>query len=142
MSNVYNYFVSNPVMAITFMVLLILLLITLFIQAMQTEGLEKIRAIVYKGFVTAEHEFEQGENTQKFEYVVNLARSAIPSPFRFFITEAILREVIQLWFDVCKDLLDDGKINNTVKVSEEEEKTEETPNTDDEDLEEEGEDNV
>lgn len=109
----YGYLIENPVVAVILMVLVAIFAIFLFVKAMQSIGLEKVRAIVYNGFVEAEHEFQHGENEQKFDYVVQLARSAIPSPFDMFITESLLRKVIQLWFDLCKDLLDDGKLNGT-----------------------------
>ena len=107
----YQFFIDNPVVAIIFIVLMVAVAIFLVVKAMQNIGLEKIRAYVYQGFIKAEHEFQQGENEQKFDYVVQLAKSSIPAPFNLFITEKLLRKVIQLWFDICKDLLDDGKIN-------------------------------
>lgn len=114
----YEYFVSNPVIAIIFIVLICIGLVFLAIKKLQSVGLEKIRATVYDGFVKAEHTFNHGDNTQKFEYVVNLARSHLPAPFNLFITESLLRKVIQMWFDLVKDLLDDGKINGTQKATE------------------------
>lgn len=109
----YGYFIENPVVAVILMVLLTICALLLFVKAMQKIGLEKVRGIVYDGFVKAEHEFQHGENEQKFDYVVQLARSAIPNPFKVFVTESVLRKVVQLWFDLCKDLLDDGKLNGT-----------------------------
>ena len=93
-----------------------ILAIVLIVKEVQRIGLEKIRSHVYKLFVVAEHEFQYGDNTEKFEYVVNLARSAIPVPFNLFITESLLRKVVQAWFDLTKDLLDDGKMNGTGKT--------------------------
>lgn len=109
----YQYFVSNPVVAIIFIVLVLAVLVVLAVKKLQSMGLEKIRAIVYKAFVKAENKFNHGDNTQKFEYVVNLARSHLPAPFNIFITESLLRSVIQMWFDLVKDLLDDGRVNGT-----------------------------
>ena len=109
----YQYLVSNPVVAIIFIVLVVAFILFLVVKKLQSMGLERIRAVVYKAFVSAEHEFKYGDNTQKFEYVVNLARSHLPMPFSMFITEGLLRKVIQLWFDLVKDLLDDGKMNGT-----------------------------
>lgn len=106
-----NYLTQNPIVAIVFIVIVVAVAIFLFVKAMQIIGTERIREYVYQLFVEAEHKFEYGENTQKFEYVVQLARSSIPSPFNIFITESLLRKVVQLWFDLCKDLLDDGKLN-------------------------------
>lgn len=80
---------------------------------------KEIRADVYQLFLKAEHEFEQGENTQKFEYVVQLARSLLPKCMQAVITapflEMIFRKMIQKWFEEIKDLLDDGKRNGSSK---------------------------
>ena len=107
----YDFMVSNPVVAIIFIILVIAVAVFLIVKAIQKIGLEKIRQYVYDKFVEAEHEFQYGENEQKFDYVVQLARSAIPAPFNLFITEGLLKKTIQLWFDLCKNLLDDGKLN-------------------------------
>lgn len=107
----YEFLVGNPIIAIIFIILVIAIAVFLIIKAVQKIGLEKIRQYVYDKFVEAEHEFQCGENEQKFDYVVQLARSAIPVPFNLFITEGLLKKTIQLWFDLCKNLLDDGKLN-------------------------------
>lgn len=109
----YQYLVSNPVLAVIFLVIVLAVVIFLIIKAIQKIGLEKIRGYVYEKFIEAEHEFQYGYNAQKFDYVVQLARSAIPTPFNLFITEKLLKKVVQLWFDLVKDLLDDGKMNGT-----------------------------
>ena len=111
----YDYLVTNTPIAIIFIILIIALAIYLIVKLMQKIGLEKVREIVYEGFVTAEHKYLHGENAQKFEYVVHLARSSIPAPFNLFITDTLLRDVIQIWFDLVKDLLDDGKLNKSGK---------------------------
>lgn len=111
----YNFLVENPVVAIIFGVLVVALAVFLLIKVMQNVGLEKVREIAYQGFLSAEHKFKEGENSQKFDYVVDLVRGFIPNPFKMFITENLLRKVIQTWFNLVKDLLDDGKLNNTIK---------------------------
>lgn len=85
----------------------------LIVKYIRHVGLESIRERVYKAFIEAEHEFQHGDNSAKFEYVINIAKSAIPSPINLFITESLLRKVVQAWFDLVKDLLDDGKFNGT-----------------------------
>ena len=109
----YNYLVKNPIIATIFLVVVVAFVIFLLVKFMQRVGLEKVRETVYKGFIVAEHEFLHGYNEDKFNYVVDLAKSSIPLPFSLFITDKLLRKVIQLWFDLCKDLLDDGKLNGT-----------------------------
>ena len=97
--------------------IIIILLTALFcyiaIKIMQTIGMEKVRKTVYDGFVLAENQFNHGENAEKFNYVVELAKKAVPAPFNVFITESLLRKMVQLWFDLCKNLLDDGRNQNT-----------------------------
>lgn len=79
--------------------------------------LEDIRADVYKLFLEAEHTYlHTGAGKQKMEYVIQRARSMLPDWAKFFVTEEVLRKVVQLWFDAVKDLLDDGKVNKSVKV--------------------------
>ena len=113
-----EYLTQNPFIAATFIVIVLLIAIFLFVKAMQNIGMEKIREYVYGLFIKAEHEFKHGENKEKFEYVILFAKGAIPAPFNLFITESLLREVVQLWFYLCKDLLDDGKMNGTVEEDE------------------------
>lgn len=111
----YQYFVSNPVIAVIFIVLVIAVTLFFVVKKLQSMGLEKIRATVYKAFVKAENDFKYGANAQKFEYVADLAKSYLPAPFSFLITEKLLRRTVQLWFNLVKDLLDDGRINDTIK---------------------------
>ena len=111
----YQYFVEQPLIATVFLLLVVGVAILLLIKLMQSIGMEKIREKVYQAFLKAEHRFQHGDNHEKFEYVVNVAKTAIPSPYNLFITETLLRDVIQLWFDLIKDLLDDGKLNGTAR---------------------------
>lgn len=103
---------GNPITAIIFIALVILVVVYLFVRKMQELGLERIRSIVYKGFVYAENNFLHGANKQKFQYVVQLARSNLPDAFKIFITDKLLEDVVQMWFDLIKDILDDGRINS------------------------------
>lgn len=109
-----TYLVENKETLI-FAVIGILALSIMAANIIRKTGLEKIRGYVYKLFLDAEHEFKHGDNTAKFEYVIRLAKNAIPAPFDLFITETLLRKVVQSWFDLVKDLLDDGKFNRTGK---------------------------
>lgn len=111
----YNLLTQNPTAAKIFIVAVIVVALFLFVKAMQSVGMSKIRDYVYELFEKAERKFKHGDNTEKFEYVIGLAKSAIPLPFSLFITESLLRKVVQAWFNVCKDLLDDGQFNGTGK---------------------------
>lgn len=124
MTKIYEYLGSNPLVSYIFMAVIIILLVLLLVKIAQREGLEKIRKAVYIGFVEAENLFLQGENQEKFDYVVNIAKETIPKPFNIFITDKLLKDTIQIWFNLCKDLLDDGKLNKSVEMSEEQEVSE------------------
>lgn len=106
-------FITSNAATIVFTILGIMLAVFLIVKYIRHMGLESIRKRVYKAFVAAEQRFQYGENTEKFEYVLDIAKSAIPAPFNLFITETLLRKVVQAWFDLVKDLLDDGKFNGT-----------------------------
>lgn len=110
-----EFLMQNDVIAIVFVVVVAVIALLLLVKSMQTIGLEKVRGYVYNLFIEAEHNFKHGDNTAKFEYVINLAKSVIPAPYNLFITENLLRTVVQAWFDICKDLLDDGKLNSGTK---------------------------
>lgn len=114
-----QFLVENPTLATAFIILGVAVALFFVVKVMQTIGMERVRGYVYKLFVEAEHEFKHGENEEKFDYVVCLARGAVPSPFNLFITERLLRKVIQTWFVLVKDLLDDGKLNGTGDTEEE-----------------------
>lgn len=98
---------------IVLLILAAVLVIWAMVKTIRERGLENIRGDVYQLFLKAERNFKHGENKAKFEYVITAAKELIPSPFNMFITESLLRSAVQAWFDLIKDLLDDGKLNNT-----------------------------
>ena len=108
-------FTNYPMIAYAFLGIVLVFAVYLFVKEMQRLGLEKIRKIVYQGFVAAENRFKHGDNERKFEYVVALAKKNIPAPFHAFISVKLLKMIIQAWFDLVKDLLDDGRINQSSK---------------------------
>lgn len=112
-----DYIIANKT-SIALAIVGLVIAVFIIIKYVRHVGLETIREKVYKAFVAAEHEFQYGDNTEKFEYVINIAKSAIPVPFNLFITENLLRKVVQAWFDLVKDLLDDGKFNGTSTTDE------------------------
>ena len=87
-------------------VLVCVVIAYLVVKVVRYVGFDKLREIAYKGFLQAEKEFKNGDNHIKFEYVVSLVRKAVPMYLAPFVTEKLLRSLIQMWFDICKDLLD------------------------------------
>ena len=94
----------------------VLLLITLFVgyQYLEMKGLEGIRAEVYQLILKAEHMYEaSGTGKQKLKWVVQQARGLLPKWLGWLLTEDVLMEIIDKWFQGVKDLLDDGKVNGS-----------------------------
>lgn len=81
--------------------------------------LEEIRLDVYKLFLQAEHTYlETGAGKQKMKWVISRARSLLPSWLRVILTDDLLEKFVQKWFDAVKDLLDDGKYNQSIQEKE------------------------
>lgn len=97
-----------PISEAVFFVLATLSVVYIFIRTVQHYGLESARKFVYQGIVEAERRFKKGDNATKFDYVVQFARDHLPSPFGAFITETALKNAVQAWFDLCKEMLDYG----------------------------------
>ena len=85
----------------------LILILVLFIVILKL--CSKFRNKVYQLFIKAEKEAKKGE---KMDYVVEQLYAIIPSPLNIFINEAALRWLLQKMFEVVKDFLNDGKLNN------------------------------
>lgn len=85
---------------------------------LRDKTLNDIRADVYQLILKAEHIYKSGEGQTKMKYVIQKARLLLPTWAQFFITDALLEKVVQIWFEAVKDLLDDGKLNKSQKVEE------------------------
>lgn len=98
-----------------FVLIVALIIVTVYIviENARMKGLEGIRAESYQYMLKAEHTFKSGEGRQKLRYVVSKARGLLPDWLLFFISEDFLMAIIDIWFAQVKDLLDDGKINNS-----------------------------
>lgn len=94
--------------------ILVLLTVIMAIQYTKAKGLEGIRADVYQLILRAEHIYkESGQGKQKLKWVVQQARGLLPKWMQVLITEEMLLHIIDKWFISVKDLLDDGKVNNS-----------------------------
>lgn len=103
---------------VLFLVILSIIFIIGFVfmvvKYFKTRKLEEIRADVYKLFLKAEYAWNgSGQGDARMKWVVQKARSLLPKWLGFIISEDMLRKIIQFWFDGIKDLLDDGKINQS-----------------------------
>lgn len=104
---------TNVVTILIAIVTLVLLVLVTYLY-FRDKTLEEIRADVYKLFLQAEHKYTKtGAGKQKLQWVVRQAHDLLPNWLRFFITEEILTMIIDSWFGAVKDLLDDGKLNDS-----------------------------
>jgi len=104
-----------PVLLVAVLILLVVTLVITF-QYAKHKGLEGIREQVYQLILRAEHMYkESGTGQQKLKWVVRQARGLLPKWLQVFVTEEAMIKIIEKWFRGVKDLLDDGKVNQTQK---------------------------
>lgn len=102
-------------------VFLVFLTVYMIYEHAKMKGLDGIRAETYQLILTAEHMYrESGAGRQKLKYVVGRARGLLPGWLQFWLTEDFLMDLIDIWFLEVKDLLDDGKINESSEPPKEE----------------------
>lgn len=116
--DLWNAITSIPVPLLAILIIcLILTTVYMGYQHAKLKGLDGIRAEVYQYMLKAEHKYVSGQGRQKLRYVVGKARGLIPGWMQFFITDDILINLIETWFKEIKDLLDDGKVNESAGSS-------------------------
>lgn len=104
----------TTVVTIAVILVAVVIIGTLACFYLQEHTLEEIRAEVYQLFLKAEHDPEFMESgKQKMKWVLSKARALLPGWASLFITDQLLEMVVQGWFDAVKDLLDDGKLNQS-----------------------------
>ena len=74
----------------------------------------KIRDLAYK-FIRQAEETVIGTKMgqERFNIVLTQLYNLIPAWLKFFIPRSLMEQKLQKWFDLIKDSLDDGKINNS-----------------------------
>lgn len=111
-------FIKQIPLPILIIVLAILVIVTIVVvvQYIKQKGIDGIREDVYQLILKAEHMYnESGTGKQKFEWVIQQARGLLPKWLQVLVPESALRNLVQKWFNGIKDLLDDGKVNNSQK---------------------------
>lgn len=104
-----------PILIVVIAILLIVTIVVV-IQYIKQKGLNGIREGVYQLILRAEHMYnESGAGKQKFDWVIQQARGLLPKWLQMLVPESALKNLVQKWFDGVKDLLDDGKVNNSQK---------------------------
>lgn len=85
---------------------IILIVLILLYVAIKLDA--KFREKAYKLFIYAENNLDK----EKMEYCVEHIYAYLPTPFNY-LPASFYRWLLQKAFDEIKDLLDDGRINNS-----------------------------
>lgn len=84
-------------------------------QEGSTKQWTKLREQAYALMLQAERLFSNSEGKKKFEAVFEvLYYDLLPAWMRMFISPDTIKEKLQEWYDLSKDYLDNGKIDNSV----------------------------
>ncbi len=76
----------------------------------------KLREQAYALMLQAERIFSSDEGKKKFDAVFDqLYYNLIPAWMRLFISPDTVKEKLQEWYDLAKDYLDNGKIDNSTE---------------------------
>lgn len=109
----------NTIIGIAVFFILFALCVVLVCLYLKNKTKDEIREDVYDLIFKAEDAFLYGQNTQKFEHVVQLARSLLPARVQAIITlpilQTIFKKLIQALFDEIKGVMDRKKRNGSVK---------------------------
>jgi len=109
----------NPIITVA----LTIVLLVFVILYLRTLTLEQIREAVYNAFLTAETNFNHGENTEKLNYAVQTARLALESLPIPTIVKAIvlplittenLTKIVDMWFKQVKALVQQVPTNEEI----------------------------
>lgn len=96
--------------------IIVVMAIVMLVNYLKNKNLENIRNDVYQLILKAEHKYkENAAGQQKLKWVVGQARGLLPKWMQTLVSEEMLMKVIDTWFSGVKDLLDDGKVNGSVK---------------------------
>lgn len=102
-----------PVLAIIAILIVVSLLMIAYAY-FKNKGLNDIRGDVYRLFLRAEHIIKESKaGQQKMKWVMSKARLLLPKWLQVTISDNAFEKIVQLWFEQIKDLLDDGKLNQS-----------------------------
>lgn len=102
-----------PVLAIIVILIVVSLLLIAY-SYLKTKKLDEIRGDVYHLFIRAEHMMKESKSgKQKMKWVMSKARLLLPKWLQLLISDNAFEKIVQLWFEQIKDLLDDGKLNQS-----------------------------
>jgi hypothetical protein len=96
-----------------FVLILGILFLGFIVYLVVTKQWERLRGVAYALMLQAERVFSDGEGKEKFEAVFErLYYDLIPPWLRLFVTPEGIKKKLQEWYDLAKDYLDNGVIDN------------------------------
>lgn len=105
-------FLENYWLAIVVVALIVGYIIYLVIN----KRWKKLRMIANRLMLQAEQTIIGTKKGQeRFEQVLTQVYLLIPAWIRIFVSRSQFEKILQKWFELIKDSLDDGKINNSVE---------------------------
>lgn len=109
-----QYIQSNDCLLVGIRIIALIIVSGVLFYTYKKRGVAGLRKEAYKLFLVAERSYkESGLGKQKFDYVIGMVYSRMPTMLRLLVPQAQLEKIIQTWFDEIKDLLDDGKFNDS-----------------------------
>ena len=93
----------STILSIIIVVLLVIAFIIWLAWQIKKKGLKKFATEM---IVKAEDMYEQGQNSEKLNFVIDKVIAILPTPLQFFITREAVKNFVQSVFDTVKKALD------------------------------------
>lgn len=94
---------ASTIIGIVIVAILVIAFVIWLVWQIKKKGLKEFATEM---IVKAEDMFEQGENQEKLNYVIDKVIAMLPTPLQFFITRDAVKSFVQSVFDTVKKALD------------------------------------
>ena len=94
---------TQTIISIIIVALIVIAFVVWLIWQIKKKGLKEF---VTEMIVKAEDMYQQGENQEKLNYVIDKVIAMLPTPLQFFITREAVKKFVQSVFDTVKKALD------------------------------------
>lgn len=94
---------AQTIISIIIVALIVIAFIIWLVWQIKKKGLKEF---VTEMIVKAEDMYQQGENQEKLNYVIDKVIAMLPAPLQFFITRKAVKNFVQNIFDTVKKALD------------------------------------
>lgn len=95
-------------------ILIVAIFLAYIVYLVVNKKWDQLRATAYFLMLKAEKTITGTKRgRERFEVVFRQVYSLIPPWLQFFITESMLKDQLQKWYNYIKDYMDDGKVNQS-----------------------------